>query len=561
MIKASLRSHLTLWFAGLSLLTLVSVGFYVGHIATEQMKQASGNALLSTARSAAELLGAQLHERQLEVSLLSRAPLFKRGDLDDPDILSSMELRSQSRAEYAWMGVADANGRVRQAVNGLLVNQSVKERPWFQAGLRGAYTGDPHEAVLLAKLLPGNASGEPLRFIDFAAPIRNAGGQVIGVLGAHAHWSWVTRIVDAAVQRKDMTPEVEALIVDHDGKVLYPESLMGQHVPNMPQARENHSDTAGWSVGNGYLTSVVAVPTPSSTDLAWYIAVRQPLDIALQPARILFYKLLVLGVIAAIVFGLVAYYLALYLSRPIEQLAKSAKQVQNQQPGATFPRDHSVREIAQLGQSLQGMTQSLLGKERELQEANASLEATVAQRTAALTQANADLLKLATHDALTGVYNRRRFDEKLDECNLLFQRTGRPFALLFIDADHFKQINDTHGHAIGDEVLHQLARLIQDNTRATDFVARYGGEEFAVLLPEVEEPESPEIVAEKIRAAISTATFATVGHVTVSIGIGLAESSDSNTTALIKRADQQLYQAKWSGRNRVAPQTRVTERH
>jgi diguanylate cyclase (GGDEF)-like protein len=328
----------------------------------------------------------------------------------------------------------------------------------------------------------------------------------------------------------------------------------------MPVARENHSDTAGWSVGNGYLTSVVAVPTPSSTDLTWYIAVRQPLDIALQPARILFYKLLLLGVIAAIVFALVAYYLALYLSRPIEQLAKSAKRVQNQQPGVTFPRDHSVREIAQLGQSLQGMTESLLGKERELQEANASLEATVAQRTAALTQANADLLKLATHDALTGVYNRRRFDEKLDECNLLFQRTGRPFALLFIDADHFKQINDTHGHAIGDEVLHQLARLIQGNTRATDFVARYGGEEFAVLLPEVEEPESPEVVAEKIRAAIAAAIFATVGHVTVSIGIGLAEISDSNTTALIKRADQQLYQAKWSGRNRVAQQGRVTER-
>ncbi|MDQ3593920.1 MAG: GGDEF domain-containing protein, partial [Pseudomonadota bacterium] len=133
MIKASLRSHLTLWFAGLSLLTLVSVGFYVGHIATEQMKLASGNALLSTARSTAALLAVQLRERQLEVSLLSRAPLFRRGNLDDPDILTSMEQRTQSRAEYAWMGVADTEGRVRQAVNGLLVDQSVTARPWFQA--------------------------------------------------------------------------------------------------------------------------------------------------------------------------------------------------------------------------------------------------------------------------------------------------------------------------------------------------------------------------------------------------------------------------------------------
>lgn len=548
MFKASLRSHLTLWFAGLSLLTLMSVGFYVGHIATEQMKQASGNALLSTAKSAAELLGAQLRERQLEVSVLSRTPLLKRGNLDDPDILNSMALRTQSRAEYGWMGVADADGRVRQAVNGLLVNQSVKERPWFQAGLRGDYTGDPHEAVLLAKLLPGTAGGEPLRFIDFAAPIRNAQGQVVGVLGAHAHWSWVTKIVDAAVPQKGLTPEIEALIVDHDGKILYPEQLIGEQLPNFPVSPQN----PGWSVGNGYLTSAVAVPTPSSAGLTWYIAVRQPLDIALHPARILLYKLLLLGLLAAIIFGLVAYYLALYLSRPIEQLARAAKQVQDQQPDVDFPLHHSVLEIAQLVQSIQGMTQSLLGKERELQEANASLEATVAQRTAALTQANADLLNLATHDALTGVFNRRRFDEKLAECSLLFQRTGRPFALLFIDVDHFKRINDSHGHAIGDEVLDQLAQLIQSNTRATDFVARYGGEEFAVLLPEIEAPESPERVAENIRNAIAAAHFDTVGQVTVSIGISLAHSADSTPSALIKRADQQLYLAKGSGRNRVA---------
>jgi diguanylate cyclase (GGDEF)-like protein len=546
MLKASLRSHLTLWFAGLSLLTLLSVGFYVGHIATEQMKQASGNALLNTARSAASLLGEQLRERQLEVYLLSRAPHLERGDLDNPAILKSMQLRTQARAEYAWMGVTDAEGKVHQAVNDLLVGQSVQQRPWFQAGMRGEYTGDPHEAVLLAKMLPGLPNGEPLRFIDFAAPIRNADGQVIGVLGAHAHWSWVTRIVEsAAFSHKNSTPDIEALIIDHDGKVLYPEALMGQQLATDATAQ-------GWTAGNGFLTSVVNVPTPSSTALSWSIAVRQPLETALQPARLLMYKLLILGVVAAVLFGLVAYYLALYLSRPIEQLARSARQVQNQQPGAQFPLQHPVLEIAQLGQSIDAMTQSLLGKERELQEANASLEATVAQRTLALTQANAELLSLATHDSLTGVHNRRRFDEKLTEYTLLFRRTGRPFSLLLIDADHFKRINDTHGHAVGDEVLQQLAQLIQSSLRTTDFVARYGGEEFAVLLPEIAQPDTPEVVAEKIRAAVAEADFPAVGNVTVSIGVGLADPADNNHSALIKRADQQLYQAKAAGRNQVA---------
>lgn len=546
MLKASLRSHLTLWFAGLSLLTLLSVGFYVGHIATEQMKQASGNVLLNTARSAASLLGERLRERQLEVYLLSRAPHLERGDLDNPAILKSMQLRTQARTEYAWMGVTDAEGKVHQAVNDLLVGQSVQQRPWFQAGLRGEYTGDPHEAVLLAKMLPALPNGEPLRFIDFAAPIRNADGQVIGVLGAHAHWSWVTRIVEsAALSHKNSTPDIEALIIDHDGKVLYPEALMGQQLA-IDTKRQ------GWTAGNGFLTSVVIVPTPSSTVLSWSIAVRQPLETALQPARLLMYKLLILGVVAAVLFGLVAYYLALYLSRPIEQLARSARQVQNQQPGAQFPLQHPVLEIAQLGQSIDAMTQSLLGKERELQEANASLEATVAQRTAALTQANAELLSLATHDSLTGVYNRRRFDEKLTEYTLLFRRTGRPFSLLLIDADHFKRINDSHGHAVGDDVLQQLAQLIQSSLRTTDFVARYGGEEFAVLLPEIAKPDTPEVVAEKIRVAVSEAHFPVIGQVTVSIGIGLADPADNNHNALIKRADQQLYQAKAAGRNQVA---------
>ncbi|CAI8835049.1 diguanylate cyclase [Pseudomonas neuropathica] len=546
MLKASLRSHLTLWFAGLSLLTLLSVGFYVGHIATEQMKQASGNALLNTARSAASLLGERLRERQLEVYLLSRAPHLERGDLDNPAILKSMQLRTQARTEYAWMGVTDAEGKVHQAVNDLLVGQSVQQRPWFQAGLRGEYTGDPHEAVLLAKMLPALPNGEPLRFIDFAAPIRNADGQVIGVLGAHAHWSWVTRIVEsAALSHKNSTPDIEALIIDHDGKVLYPEALMGQQLA-IDTKRQ------GWTAGNGFLTSVVTVPTPSSTVLSWSIAVRQPLETALQPARLLMYKLLILGVVAAVLFGLVAYYLALYLSRPIEQLARSARQVQNQQPGAQFPLQHPVLEIAQLGQSIDAMTQSLLGKERELQEANASLEATVAQRTAALTQANAELLSLATHDSLTGVYNRRRFDEKLTEYTLLFRRTGRPFSLLLIDADHFKRINDSHGHAVGDDVLQQLAQLIQSSLRTTDFVARYGGEEFAVLLPEIAKPDTPEVVAEKIRVAVAEAHFPVIGQVTVSIGIGLADPADNNHNALIKRADQQLYQAKAAGRNQVA---------
>lgn len=549
MFKASLRSHLTLWFGGLSLLTLLVVGAYVGHIATEQVRQASGNALSDAAGSTAALLGLQLRDRQQDIHLLSREPHLVRGDLDDPDILHSMELRSQDRAEYAWMGVVALDGRVRQAVRGLLRNQSVQARPWFQAGLRGPYTADPHEAVLLAKMLPSNASGEPLRFIDFAAPIVDVDGQVIGVLGAHANWNWVTGIVESAVVRSGSSPDIEVLIINENGRILYPERLAGQQQILLPERADQRP---GWSVDNTYLSGVASVPPPPDTDLSWSIAVRQPLATALQPARVLLYKLLGLGALGALLFAAVAYYLARNLSRPIEQLARAATQVQIHHTGVSFPLHQPVLEIAQLSQSMQNMTDSLLGKERELEAANALLEATVAQRTAALTQANADLMQLATHDALTGVHNRGRLDEKLVECTLLLKRTQQGFALLLIDADHFKSINDIHGHATGDEVLVRLAQLLRRLTRATDFVARYGGEEFAVVIPHSEGEQGPQVVAQKICDGIAATHFDVVGRVTVSIGVALAQASDPDAAALIRRADAQLYLAKQSGRNRVA---------
>jgi len=358
MLKASLRSYLTLWFTGLSLLTLLVVGVYVGHIATEQVKQASGSVLSNAARSTATLLGMQLRERQQEIYLLSRDPLLVRGDLDNPDILRSMELRSKSRAEYAWMGVADTEGRVRQAVDGVLLNQSVKARPWFQAGLRGPYTGDPHEALLLAKMLLSNANGEPLCLIDFATPIIDPDGRVIGVLGAHAQWSWVTSIVESATLRTDSTPDMQVLIVNQDGVILYPKPLAGQQQTMSRDAAEGRA----WSVDEEYVSSVAPVPSPRDSDLSWSIVVRQPLASALRSAHLLLYKLLGLGVLAALLFAVVAYYLARNLSRPIEQLALAARQVQTHRTGVSFPLHHSVREISQLGRSLQSMTDSLLGK-------------------------------------------------------------------------------------------------------------------------------------------------------------------------------------------------------
>jgi len=549
----SLRGQLALWFGGLSLLILLSVGLYVGRLATQQVATTAGASIHATARAAADLLSASLRDHELDIMLLSLAPHFTRGDLAQPAVRRSLEQRRSLREEYAWIGVTDPQGTVVQAVDGILQGQSVAQRPWFIEGQTGVYTGDVHNAVLLEKLLPPQPLSEPLRFIDIAAPIRNPDGALVGVIGAHIHWRWVTQTVQAAFDLHAQDQGTEILIANAQGEVFYPQALVNHtRLPSIsPRAKDARYARLRWDDGQDYITSQAVVETRLSQNLGWRIVVRQPLELALQPAYALRNRLLALGLVATLAFSLVALWLARSFSRPIEQLARAARQIEEGANTPDFPVDHRVAEVAQLGQSLQSMTTVLLAHERELAAANQSLETQVLQRTEALETANLELERLATHDPLTGMHNRRHFDTKLLECFQTSQRTGTGFAVLLLDVDHFKQVNDTHGHTAGDTVLQRLAHLLGENTRSVDFLARYGGEEFVVLLPHTPGGEGSMAVAEKIRTAIAAAEFPEIGHMTVSIGVSVWNPADTHAGAIVERADKALYQAKDAGRNQA----------
>jgi diguanylate cyclase (GGDEF)-like protein len=167
-------------------------------------------------------------------------------------------------------------------------------------------------------------------------------------------------------------------------------------------------------------------------------------------------------------------------------------------------------------------------------------------------------------DTLTALNNRRFFDQRLLEEVEIARRKGNPLSCLLLDVDHFKRINDTYGHLIGDQVLMRVAALIRAQMRTTDVLSRYGGEEFSALLAQTPEQEADD-VAERIRASIEQCDFiADDGqHFNVSISIGVAtldgdmpgqnvNASVKNTAhILVGQADQALYKAKSSGRNQV----------
>ncbi|MEN3228309.1 sensor domain-containing diguanylate cyclase [Methylorubrum rhodesianum] len=178
----------------------------------------------------------------------------------------------------------------------------------------------------------------------------------------------------------------------------------------------------------------------------------------------------------------------------------------------------------------------------------------------------AELARLSRTDALTGLANRRQFEEEFERARKGAGRTARPLSLLIVDADHFKRCNDRYGHAVGDEVLKGLARCLGASVhRPDDLVARIGGEEFAVLLPETDEDGATRVAQAIHRAVAKLAVPASglgVGAVTVSVGLAVDAAGELGD--LYRRADAALYEAKASGRNRTqcasAPANRTRRR-
>ena len=156
----------------------------------------------------------------------------------------------------------------------------------------------------------------------------------------------------------------------------------------------------------------------------------------------------------------------------------------------------------------------------------------------------------AATDGLTGLPNRRAFDETLHRMAAQAARTETPLTALALDLDRFKQINDTHGHDVGDEVLVATAELLRDVVRASDFCARVGGEEFVVLLPDTPR-DGGAALAEKVRVAMHGLKVPSVARLTVSIGVATLPHDAATPGGLLRAADQLLYVAKESGRDRV----------
>lgn len=196
------------------------------------------------------------------------------------------------------------------------------------------------------------------------------------------------------------------------------------------------------------------------------------------------------------------------------------------------------------------LEQRVVQRTRELEKAHESLSRAIEEKEGLLRL----LEEENRYDALTGLTNRRHLESVLRQEYYRSRRFGHPLSIIIADIDHFKRINDTWGHLLGDKVLIRIADILRDDLRATDLVARYGGEEFVVLLPDTTGSRAIH-VCEKLRECVEKYAWHELEQgLTVTMSFGVCDNENSagdNHTVLLKRADKALYQAKLSGRNRV----------
>ncbi|WGF88676.1 bifunctional diguanylate cyclase/phosphodiesterase [Marinivivus vitaminiproducens] len=620
-------------FAGLASAAIVATA--AQRESAQQLRDKIDAELQGTAQFIAERLDRAMFLRWRDMQIVTAMPALRNRTTTDEEIRVFLGRLKSTLTDYAWIGLAGPDGRIRVATDGLLEGQDASDRPWFKGSQNGPFAGDVHEALLLAKALPPPPDGEPIRLVDVAAPIRDDDGELIGVVAAHLHWGWAREITGWHREISRSANGPDALIISQDDRVL----LGPRHLIGVP-AVSLGSD--GWLIGHAKTQGFRDYP-----GLGWRVEVRQSVEQALAPVNELTRYIMLWSVSVALALALAGFFLADQIVQPLARLSRAANRLSRGEI-VPLPRASGYREAAILSGALATLVTNLrsankvqaalvnvtsdgiwdwnvakgtirssvnwatmLGfapnetthdlrgwKDRihpdDVQAAWDAMMAHVNGRTAhyehehrllaadgawrwfevkgsavsrdatgraqRVVGAHADiterkqveerLLALAMHDPLTDLPNRTYFRERLQQAAAGARRSGATLAVLLLDLDQFKDVNDTLGHPAGDLLLIEVARRLARTVRANDTVARLGGDEFAILLEDVREPEDAASSAQRALEQL-TEPFRIDGQevfIGVSIGVTISPNDGDDPDTLFRNADLALYRAKAEAR-------------
>jgi diguanylate cyclase (GGDEF)-like protein len=541
-------------FSGLTVaITVLLQLLLVDHFAIEHASEQARLRLQQLSWQMRDSLDRTLDQAVRDVYLLSDLPELR--DADPGAARQVVESLQHHFGDYAWIGIATPDGKVLAATGGLLEGRDVTSRPWFHAGKQGVTESDYHPAALLGKLLP--PSNDPWRFVDVAGPIRNADGAVCGVLGIHLSWTWARSLARELLTPAQRDIGAEIIVVRSDGVVLLgPDDILEKPIATESLALAQQGKTGAikerWPDGRTYVTGYSqSGHSRERATLHWSVLVRQTEQAAMASAHQFEHRALWLSLLLTLGLAGLAALLARRIVAPLKSLSGAMENIAlapDQARPESIPLAGGFHEAQVLSYALRGLVDSERRHHEALEQMNAHLEETVAARTA-------ELHSLLMRDTLTGLPNRRALMQALPEAMARAERLDRPVAVLFLDMDGFKLVNDTYGHEEGDELLRQFGARILGSIRKTDMAARLAGDEFVVILELLGDESDAANKADFLLGQLARPFILNSASVQVgaSIGLALQMPQDAQDPArLLARADQAMYEAKRKGKSRIA---------
>ncbi|NYE58975.1 diguanylate cyclase (GGDEF)-like protein/PAS domain S-box-containing protein [Duganella sp. 1224] len=382
----------TLVTAGVSatvLLTVLSLLILVDHFALHYARSEAEQRLQQLSWQMRDALDGAVRKATTDAQLLASLPELRATPPAPAKVRAVLESLQKTFPDYAWIGLAQPDGKVLSATQGVLEGADVSARDWFKGGRQQLYVADFHPATLLSKKLPD--SSDPWRFIDAAAPVRDADGVWRGVLSVHMSWGRMRRLVHTMLAPTQRQSAAEILVVRGDGTVLLgPQGMEEQKISSasLALARGGASGalTETWADGRSYLTGYARSGQPGDpATLTWSILARQPEEQALAGARALERQILLLGAILGAAMAVAAALVTRRLTRPLNALSHTIEArlaAPDAAPAlpAIAPVD-TFHEAQVLSRALAAMLRNEQHHLDALRSLNEKLESTVAERT------------------------------------------------------------------------------------------------------------------------------------------------------------------------------------
>jgi diguanylate cyclase (GGDEF)-like protein len=397
------------------------------------------------------------------------------------------------------------------------------QRPWYQAAIQAhplASDGIPYQDIITKEWL-----------VSIGKTMTDQNRQAVGVLAIDASMDTVVQALSA---RDDAYPTAHNYVLDNQGIVLIhndptlPGTFHEKVFQSLPPAEISEGNFS-YQVADTHTIAHFS----RLDDLGWIVITGVPRADILRPILVtIFSSLGIIIAVSLIATWLVSFLLSRKIINPLIHLQKRVQEIADGRKASISSDFLPNNEIGTIAEAIETLTEdALFQKTIELQTKNSLLDS------------------LSKTDQLTGIANRRRTQQVIEQEIDRFNRYKKPFCILLFDIDHFKTVNDTHGHEVGDQVLVELAGLVQSVVRRTDTFGRWGGEEFILVCPETPLHKA-QTIAGKICTIVRDHEFAQGLGVTLSIGVSEFQNG-TTLKEILSEVDRKMYLAKQKGRDRV----------